>query len=234
MNARSITILAASVLLIAVSAPLSAQSPADPLLKTLDTSYNLTKMGFGGSSRVTHPGTVYIVHVDGLLARAIADHVTPTTTIKDGQALPSAKGFKGAFGATGDTRQVQPGERFYVVGIELKGDATVFRLVSLETHVVEANGGSVQSRFRMLVKFPLNNVVPESLTAADVQKLSNPIFSPEGAPVPVPQVQLGESLADVETAFGQPDKIVDLGPKTILAYKNLKVVLVDGKVTDAE
>ena len=234
MRTASIKLLAASICIATVCVSLGAQTASQPLLASLDTSYNLTKMGFGGSSRVTAPGTVYVVHADGLLARAIADHVTPTTTIQDGQVLPSAKGFKGAFGAVGDTRQVAPGERFYVVGIEQSDNALTFRLVSLDTHVVEANGSSVQSRFRMLIKFPVTRQTAEAMTAVDVQKLTDPIFSAEGAPVPVPQVQMGQSLAEVEKAFGPPDRIVDLGSKKILSYSHLKVTLVDDKVTDAE
>jgi hypothetical protein len=218
-----------------VALPVLAQTPAaDSLLTNLNKDYGVSKMGFGGSSRVTAPGNVYVVHVDGLLARAVSDHVTPTTTIKDGQPLPSAKGFKGAFGAVGDTRQIAPGDRFYVIGIDLKDDAIVFRLDSLDMHGVEANGSSVQSRFRMYVKFPVAKGAAETMTVADVHRLTDPIFSAEGAPATAPQVQMGESLVDVEKAFGQPDKVVDLGSKKILSFGSLKVTLVDDKVTDAE
>lgn len=121
-----------------------------------------------------------------------------------------------------------------MVGIDLKDDAIVFRLDSLDTHVVESDGQSEQSRFRMLIKFPLAKGAADTLTVADVHHLTDPIFSIEGAPVPAPQVQLGESLADVEKAFGQPDRIVDLGPKKILSYSSLKIILMDDKVTNAE
>ena len=235
MHNRAVTALTLALLFGAAATPVLSQAPATDtsLLTRLEASYNLTKTGFA-SSRVTAPGSVYVVHIDGLLARAIADHVTPTTTIEDGQPLPAAKGFKGFLGASGDTRQVAQGERFYVVGIDLKDDAIVFRLDSLDTHVVESNGQSEQSRFRMLIKFPLAKGAADTLTVAGVHHLTDPIFSIEGAPAPVPQVQLGESLADVEKAFGQPDKIVNLGAKKVLSYGNLTIILVDDKVTDAE
>lgn len=235
MHHRSITALTLALVLGATASPLLSQSaPETALLTSLNKDYGITKMGFGGSSRVTAPGTVYVAHVDGLLARAVSDHVTPTTTIKDGKPLPSGKGFIGAFGAVGDTRQIAPGDRFYLVGIEIKEDAILFRLDSLNMHGVDSGGSSVQSRFRMLIKFPVAKGATGTMTVADVHRLTDPIFSAEGAPVAAPQVQLGESLADVEKAFGQPDKIVDLGSKKILSYGNLKVIVVDGKVTDAE
>jgi hypothetical protein len=94
MHNRAVTALTLALLFGAAATPVLSQAPAtDTLLLTrLEASYNLTKTGFA-SSRVTAPGSVYVVHVDGLLARAIADHVTPTTTIQDGQPLPAAKGW---------------------------------------------------------------------------------------------------------------------------------------------
>lgn len=232
MHYRAVTTLSMVLLLGTASAPLLAQAPATgaSLLTQLEASYNLAKVGFA-SSRITAPGSVYVVHVEGLLARAIADHVTPTTTIENGQPLPAAKGFSGIFGATGDTRQVAPGERFYLVGIDLKDNAIVFRLDSLDMHGVEENGNSEQSRFRMLIKFPLKKGAADTLTVADVHHLTDPIFSNVDAPAP--QVQLGESLADVENAFGQPDRIVVLGSKKVLAYGGLTITFVDDKVSDA-
>ena len=235
MHTRAVTALKLALFFGAAGTAVlaQAQSAGAPLLTQLEASYSLTKMGFG-SSRVTGPGSVYVVHVDGLLARAISDHVTPTTTIKDGQPMVATKGISGIFGTGGDTRPVAQGERFYLVGIDVNNDAIVFRLVSLKTHIVVDNDQSEQSRFRMLIKFPLTKDVADTLTVADAHHLTDPIFSVEGAPAPAPQVQLGESEADVEKAFGQPDRIVDLGSKKVLSYRSLKITLVDNKVTDAE
>lgn len=235
MHKLAVVTLMPAVLLGAAATSALSQTPTtrDLLLTRLNASYGLTQMGFT-SSRVTAPGSVYVVHVNGLLARAISDHVTPTTTIEDGRPLVATRGISGMFGTSGDTRPVMPGERFYVVGIDLKDDAIIFRLVSLDTHVVVNADQSVQSRFRMLLKFPLAKGVADTLTVADVHRLTGPIFSVEGAPAPAPEVRLGEGQADVEKAFGRPDKIVDLGTKKVLTYGNLKIILVDNKVSDAE
>ncbi len=235
MQRRVVTTLMLAILFGAAATPALSQTleTGAPLLLRLKASYSLTQMGFA-DSRVTAPGSIYVVHVNGLLARAISDHVTPTTTIEDGQPLVATKGISGIFGTSGDTRPVVQGERFYVVGIYLKEDAIIFRLVSLDTHVVVNNDQSAQSRFRMLLKFPLAGDAADKLTVADVHRLTDPIFSVKSAPAPVPEVKLGESQADVEKAFGQPDKIVDLGSKKILSYGSLKIILLDNKVSDAE
>ena len=51
---------------------------------------------------------------------------------------------------------------------------------------------------------------------------------------PPPEVKLGQSKDQVIAAFGQPQKIVTLGTKQILFFKDLKVTLVGGKVTDVQ
>jgi hypothetical protein len=38
----------------------------------------------------------------------------------------------------------------------------------------------------------------------------------------------------VVSALGKPEKIVDLGAKQIYVYKDLKITLVNGKVSDVQ
>jgi hypothetical protein len=51
---------------------------------------------------------------------------------------------------------------------------------------------------------------------------------------PPPTIQMGQSPDEVKGMLGQPEKIVDLGPKQIYVYKDLKVTFVKGKVTDVQ
>jgi hypothetical protein len=57
--------------------------------------------------------------------------------------------------------------------------------------------------------------------------------APAEAPSPA-QIQLGQSIEDVVTALGQPEKIVDLGAKKIYVYKDLKITFTNGKVSDVQ
>jgi hypothetical protein len=226
MHLRSVLLLAATIVPIGLPSVAQQSLPA-PIL----TSYSLTGTGFGSADRITHPGKIYTTRIDGMLARAIADHVTPTNTIQDGALIPPAKGFRGAFGASGDSKQVQPGDRFYLHDVNIKDNAVVFTLLSLDKVVVVGQNGSTRSRVRMYVRFPMTAAQLESLTPDALHKLTDPIFAPEGV---MPTVQLGQSLADVIHTLGEPQQQVDLGQKKILVYAKLKVTLVDGKVTDAE
>ena len=67
-----------------------------------------------------------------------------------------------------------------------------------------------------------------------MHKITEAFFLPEGDPAATPTVQLGQSIDDVKKIMGDPVKVVDLGSKEILVYKDIKVTLVDGKVTDAK
>lgn len=51
---------------------------------------------------------------------------------------------------------------------------------------------------------------------------------------PPPEIKLGQTKDQVIAAFGQPQKIVTLGTKQILFFKDLKVTLVGSKVTDVQ
>ena len=47
-------------------------------------------------------------------------------------------------------------------------------------------------------------------------------------------IQLGQTTDEVVAALGQPEKIVNLGPKQIYVYKDLKVTFLKGKVSDVQ
>jgi hypothetical protein len=232
MNAHYRALLLSGCLL-AVSLPTLAQdTPADaaPFL----ASYSLTKTGWGSADRITDPGKVYVVRIDGLLARAIADHMTPTNVIKNGKLVPPAKGFIATFGAGGDSQQIAPKDRFYMHEIETKDDGVQFTLISLDKENVVIKGRSTSSRLRMYIKFAVPKEEMPKLTPDALHAMADAIFLPEGTAALTPNVQLGQTKEDVEKLMGEPTKIVSLGPKEILLYKDLKVVLTDGKVTDAE
>jgi len=47
-------------------------------------------------------------------------------------------------------------------------------------------------------------------------------------------IEKGQTTDQVQTALGKPDKIVNLGPKQIWVYKDLKVTFMNGKVSDVQ
>jgi len=47
-------------------------------------------------------------------------------------------------------------------------------------------------------------------------------------------IQMGMTMDQVTSAMGQPEKTVNLGPKQIYVYKDLKVIFINGRVADVQ
>ena len=55
--------------------------------------------------------------------------------------------------------------------------------------------------------------------------------APQAAPV---TIALGQTTTDVALNRGRPKQIVNLGPKTIWVYDDMKIIFVNGKVSDVQ
>lgn len=62
--------------------------------------------------------------------------------------------------------------------------------------------------------------------------VGTPIVPQQGGGTPT--VALGQTAAQVTAILGQPRQIIDLGSKQIYKYPDMKVVFIDGKVSDVE
>jgi hypothetical protein len=74
------------------------------------------------------------------------------------------------------------------------------------------------------------------MTPDDVKKSIETVVADPAAVSAVQSktVKLGMSPDEVKQSLGNPDKIVDLGAKQVFIYKDMKVILVDGKVSDVQ
>jgi hypothetical protein len=63
-----------------------------------------------------------------------------------------------------------------------------------------------------------------------------PVIAPPPPPAdaPPPTIELGQTMDQVTTGFGQPLRIAKLGVKTIYYYKDMKVTFTNGKVSNVE
>ena len=61
-----------------------------------------------------------------------------------------------------------------------------------------------------------------------------PAPMPDIAPPPPPSISIGQTKAQVTTAFGQPVKTAKVGVKEIFYYKDMKVTFTNGKVSNVE
>jgi hypothetical protein len=80
------------------------------------------------------------------------------------------------------------------------------------------------------------DVAPAASAATEVVPAPGPEIAPPPPPQdePPPSVTVGETRDEVIAAFGQPLKTAKIGVKEILYYKDMKVTLLHGKVTNVQ
>ena len=71
-------------------------------------------------------------------------------------------------------------------------------------------------------------------SAAGADAGSAPPAPAPPAPTQTVNIALGQSIDQVTTTLGQPLTVVNLGPKKIYKYKDMKITFKDGKVSDVE
>ena len=159
---------------------------------------------------------------------------TPVTIeIKPGQVQHErSRVFMDLAGYDQNMRDVQVSDTFYLTTIDVDARYLTFHLITSQTFPVIDHGSSTQNRFGLNLRFPLAGDQLPSLTAATVHNMTDPVFSSGDASQTA--LQLGQTQADVVQLLGPPSQEVNLGNKHILVYKAVKVVLLDGKVTDIQ
>jgi hypothetical protein len=75
--------------------------------------------------------------------------------------------------------------------------------------------------------------IPAPTAPADAAP-TGPVAAPANPAVQTVTVALGQTEQEVTTNMGAPSRIVDLGPKKIYVYKDLKVTFKGGKVSDVQ
>ena len=77
------------------------------------------------------------------------------------------------------------------------------------------------------------NAKPAPVPANSIQASAG--YQPQAVSPSLPvTVQLGDSREAVVATLGAPQKVMDLGPKTLYVYPDLKITFVDGKVSDVQ
>lgn len=230
---RSLTITVAAA---AFAVPAFASPESKAMYQALAADYPLTQVGqvmFDTDyTRITKPGAILAVRLPGIYADvANTKDAIVNTNYADGQ-LTQATGFAAAFGSTtAHSRTLTPNEKVYVTQIFVKKNAVQLELLTVDVATL-GDGMSTRYRAELNVKLPgLDTMTPD-----DVKKTIDAVVAdPAVASAVVSKtVKLGMTPEEVKQSLGNPDKIVDLGPKQVFVYKDMKVILIDGKVSDVQ
>lgn len=227
-----------SVLMIVVFLAFPIHSRADngknDLKEALEAKYGLTKVSWD-KVRVTDPGPVYVVKAEGINADRATDVTTLVNKIVDGH-VEQPKGFGASLFSKQTTKQLNPGDHLYLTKIDVNNKGILLWFISTETADYQDKGSTRQTRYRAVLGFQLPEALMEASQVDAIKKIIDPIvqLKADAQAANTKTVELGQTPDQVKAALGAPDKVVKLGAKDIYVYKDMKVIFVDGKVSDVE
>ncbi len=233
------------------------------LQERLDSQFKLTKTTADRSDIVT-AGSVLVLQKDGLLMCSLDTNIPPTSTYKNGKismGFGSDLAWSMQLGKSSSEvpqRKFVAGEKFWVTAFNIQEDGVIFKFYSDPYQDVRYYG-QLKFPFPKHVTPPADQVLKTIAEAITVQPDDNaaaaapqhqpaqqaqqqtvmapiaPPPPPPDAPPPQPKtITLGQTKDQVLAIFGQPQRVANLGTKEILYYKDMKVTLIRGKVTNVE
>ena len=235
-SSSTFRIFATSVLWPAIPLLAFGAPSSKALREALVADYPLTKVGVVAFktdyNRITQPGTILAVRVPGIYADiANTEDAIVNTNVASGQ-VTQATGFTAAFGSnTGKSRTLNPNEKVYVTDVLVKRDAVLLELLTVDVTTL-GDGQGTRYRAELNVKLPgLDNMTADDVKKAIEAVVADPAIA---SAVESKTVKLGMSTDEVKKSLGNPDKIVDLGAKQVYVYKDMKIIFMDGKVSDVQ
>ena len=214
-----------------ISGQISADDWKDRISRELQSIYTPTKVSFD-ESRITEPGSLLVLQVDGLVLSSAAIGPGSKTTIRDGKIL-------GTGGSTGiGARSFNKGEKVYSRKIKVKDDSVDVEVISEQMYDLLYDGQTQSRRFEVTLRFEFSKSALQGMSAQDIKTAIDTILLKEEEMSSIPDqprvVSKNQSFAEVEKILGKPQKIINLDNKTIWIYPDLKVVFDNGKVADVE
>ena len=235
-SSRICTVLTTLTLSTVFSSLAVGATNSKALREALVADYPLTRVGVvmlkNDYNRITQPGGIYAVRVPGIYADvANTDDVIVNTNIANGQ-VSQATGFSAAFGGnTGRSRTLNPNEKVYVTNLYMNKTSVFIELLTVDVTTL-GDGQGTRYRAELNVKLP----GLDSMSLEDVKKVIDTVITDPATASAVESktVKLGMNFDEVKTTLGNPDKLVDLGAKQVYIYKDMKIVFIDGKVSDVQ
>jgi len=193
-----------------------------------------SKLSWDGQ-RITTTGTVCVIRKDGVTGDLQGDTTLTKSLVRDG-VISQPGGFFASMMDKQTTRLFKPGEKVYVTGIHVSDKEVMLMLSSVETYSVSVKGSTRQTRYQSALAFQFPKGVLESADFAAIKSAIDPVLLPdtEMAAADTRTVKLGETPAQVEQALGAPARKIDLGPKQIYVYPDMKIVFLNGAVSDVQ
>jgi hypothetical protein len=199
------------------------------------------------------PDMVLVVQKEGIVGVSPPTAVVCPTNFKDNALHPPNAlclvAVKNNSKLIGSNTKVHPTG----VSVNLKNEKVSLSIVECDS----CNGVQEPSSFKAQVVFQFPKGYLESAEVDQVQGFIAQVLAEDSgggdqqqggdaqaqqqapqqnaAPAQAPaEIKLGQTPDQVQASFGAPDKIVNLGPKQIYVYKDLKVTFINGKVVNVQ
>lgn len=221
--------------LVASAGSAVASSWKDALKESLEATYPLTHRATMSPDRITQQGAVLVIEKKGIAADPSSDARFSITYVKDGQISEQGGAIAGLF-AKVNTRVFKPGEKVYVVGIKVGDDYVMLELLSCDMFDVVKMGSTRETRYKSALSFKFDKGSLPTLDPEKIKAAISPVLATEAeaAAQNTKTISLGQTPEQVKAILGEPDKIVNLGPKVTYVYRDMKVIFQDGKVSDVQ
>jgi len=232
-----------------------------PVQQAIEAQFPVTKPTADHKDMVT-AGAVIDLLKDNLVMYAVTAPTASTGTYRDGKfeyggfskfaALANKK--------NNATRTFVAGEKFWLIGVQVNDDAAVLEflsdpvsdvryrafikypfpkgsippaadVVAQNKESIKAEPGDSKGGDQAAAAPPAAPAPPPAPAMADIPPPPPPADAPKAPPK---TISLGQSKDMVAANFGAPTKVVQLGPKEIDYYPDMKVTFVNGKVTDVQ
>ncbi len=208
----------------------------DELVSVVTAHYRLTVPGFFGELKEV--GSVLTPRAAGLKAGR-PSKLLQANQIRNGHLVVSG-GSDLSLGGAHDGG-VKVGERLYLYGVKPGPDYLELELYTVAGYVIPGVRGAtpLQVSVRFLYDGGLAGVSPRQLLDDikgwfQVEGGQQQNYGGPDSGRVTRTVLLGQSRDDVLVILGAPERQVLLDRKTVLVYPRLKIILLDGKVVDAE
>jgi hypothetical protein len=243
--------LTLAVVLAGIAPQPHGQDQKAEVQKKLASQFTKTKVTADRTDIVTE-GSVLELHKDGLLLCSTEAAAPPTSTYKNGTiSMGFGANFSWTIALSAANQQVAnipqrkfvAGEKFWVTDYLTKDDGVYFQFYSDPYNNVRYYG-------QLKLPFPKGKFPPADdvmRTIAEVVTVDNtPPDAPspdtttsgpatsDTTPEPPKTITVGLTKDQVVAILGQPQKIVNLGTKEMYYYSDMKVIFLDGKVTDVQ
>lgn len=219
----------------------------------IESDYPLTQ-ATGDKSDIVTAGAVIVLKKNSLVLHS-GGVLSNGNTYKNGRLSAGILGGLCKDAPDSGCRKFVKGEKFWLTDVDVKEDSLVLQFLS---------DPLPDSRYSGSLKFPFpkggqptpdaiaslvaevievdTSAPPPAATSAPApaapQQALAPIAPPPPPPdqpaAPPPTVSVGQTKDQVVAALGQPTRIATVGSKQILYFPNLKVTLVNGKVTTVQ